>query len=98
MESFATSLDAAQPKYTGCNVWNRHDKRRGRPLIRPREQWIWSATPTHEAIISRTVRHGRRPRAAQQDPLDAIMEFLGERIFGPPSIPSSRSRPGGSKN
>jgi len=41
------------PKYTGHNVWNRHDKRKGRPLLRPREQWVWSADPTHEAIVSR---------------------------------------------
>jgi site-specific DNA recombinase len=41
------------PKYTGLNVWGRHDKRRGRPLIRPREDWVWSEQPTHEAIISR---------------------------------------------
>lgn len=41
------------PKYTGYNVWGRHDKRPGRPLIRPREQWVWSATPTHPAIVSK---------------------------------------------
>lgn len=41
------------PKYTGFNVWGRHDKRRGRPFIRPRSQWVWSATPTHEALVSR---------------------------------------------
>lgn len=41
------------PKYTGYNVWNRHDKRKGRPLIRPRSQWVWSPTPTHEATASR---------------------------------------------
>jgi DNA invertase Pin-like site-specific DNA recombinase len=41
------------PKYTGFNVWGRHDKRAGRPFIRPREQWIWSPTPSHEAIVSR---------------------------------------------
>jgi site-specific DNA recombinase len=41
------------PKYTGHNVWNRHDKRKGHPLLRPREQWVWSATSTHEAIVSR---------------------------------------------
>jgi site-specific DNA recombinase len=39
------------PKYTGFNVWGRHDKRRGRPFIRPREQWIRSPEPTHEALI-----------------------------------------------
>jgi site-specific DNA recombinase len=43
------------PKYTGYNVWNRHDKRRGRPLLRPRDQWVWSAGPTHEAIVEREI-------------------------------------------
>lgn len=33
------------PKYTGYNVWGRHDKRRGRPVKRPRDQWVWSAGP-----------------------------------------------------
>ena len=41
------------PKYTGYNVWNRHDKRKGRPLLRPRERWVWSAALTHEAIVGR---------------------------------------------
>ncbi len=41
------------PKYTGYNVWGRHDKRPGRPVIRPREQWTWSPTPSHEPIVSR---------------------------------------------
>jgi site-specific DNA recombinase len=41
------------PKYTGFNVWGRHDKRRGRPVLRPRDSWVWSPTPTHEAIVSR---------------------------------------------
>lgn len=41
------------PKYTGYNVWNRHDKRQGRPLMRPRSEWVWSPTPTHEAIVPR---------------------------------------------
>jgi site-specific DNA recombinase len=41
------------PKYTGYNIWNRHDKRRGRPVMRPRDQWVWSPTPTHEALVSR---------------------------------------------
>lgn len=34
-------------------MWGRHDKRPGRPLIRPREDWVWSAEPTHEPIVSR---------------------------------------------
>jgi site-specific DNA recombinase len=41
------------PKYTGYNVWGRHDKRRGRPLIRPHSDWTWSTTPTHEPILSK---------------------------------------------
>ena len=41
------------PKYTGFNVWGRHDKRPGRPFIRPRDQWVWSPIPSHEAIVSR---------------------------------------------
>jgi len=41
------------PKYTGYNVWNRHDKRKGRPLIRPQAEWIWSPTPSHEAIVTK---------------------------------------------
>ncbi|MFI4990692.1 MAG: recombinase family protein [Solirubrobacterales bacterium] len=40
-------------KYTGFNVWSRHDKHLARPRIRPREQWIWSPTPTHSAIVSK---------------------------------------------
>ena len=41
------------PKYTGFNVWNRHDKRRGRPLIRSRDQWVWSPIAVHDAIVAR---------------------------------------------
>jgi site-specific DNA recombinase len=41
------------PKYTGFNVWGRHDKRPGRPIIRPRDQWVWNPASAHEAIVSR---------------------------------------------
>ena len=41
------------PKYTGFNVWGRNDRRPGHPQIRPREEWVWSPAPTHEAIVSR---------------------------------------------
>src|SRR6476620_2477193 len=51
------------PKYTGYNVWGRHDKRRGRPVLRPREQWVWRAEPTHEAIISKELFAGVEERA-----------------------------------
>ena len=36
------------------------------PQIRPREEWVWSPTPTHEPIVSRgAIRHGRGARTAQ---------------------------------
>ena len=54
------------PKYTGYNVWGRHDKRRGRPVKRPRDQWIWSATPTHEAIVSRELFDAVEERAERR--------------------------------
>jgi DNA invertase Pin-like site-specific DNA recombinase len=41
------------PRYTGFNVWNRHDHRKGRPCIRPREQWVWSDEQTHEPLVSK---------------------------------------------
>jgi site-specific DNA recombinase len=53
------------PKYTGYNVWNRHDKRRGRPHLRRRDQWVWSATPVR---LARAVRRGRRARPQERDP------------------------------
>jgi site-specific DNA recombinase len=43
------------PKYTGFNVWNRHDKRVGRPTHRPERQWVWSDQPTHEALVPRAI-------------------------------------------
>ena len=43
------------PKYTGYNVWNRHDKRPGRSTLRPRDQWVWSPTPVHEPIVSKAL-------------------------------------------
>jgi site-specific DNA recombinase len=53
------------PKYTGYNVWGRHDKRPGRPLIRPREQWIWSPAPTHPAIVPKELFDQVDERARQ---------------------------------
>jgi site-specific DNA recombinase len=63
------------PKYTGYNVWGRHDKRRGRPFMRPRQQWVWSPTPTHEPLVpkelfdlveERAQRHERRAKRPPQ--------------------------------
>jgi DNA invertase Pin-like site-specific DNA recombinase len=64
------------PKYTGYNVWGRHDKRPGRPLIRPRDQWVWSPAPTHPAIVPRELfekveqRARRNQIAVEQSPAD----------------------------
>jgi site-specific DNA recombinase len=52
------------PRYTGYNVWNRHDKRKGRPSVRPREEWVWSPEPTHEAIVDRERFEAVEDRAA----------------------------------
>ena len=53
------------PKYTGFNVWGRHDKRKGRPVMRPREKWVWSPTPTHEAIVPRELFDAVEERATR---------------------------------
>ncbi|MHB1539398.1 MAG: recombinase family protein [Solirubrobacteraceae bacterium] len=52
------------PKYTGYNVWGRHDKRKGRPLIRPREEWVWSPTTVHEPIVTKELFEAVEERAA----------------------------------
>ena len=55
------------PKYTGFNVWGRHDKRKGRPVMRPRDKWVWSATPDPRGDRPpRAVRRGRGTREAQR--------------------------------
>lgn len=64
------------PKYTGYNVWGRHDKRRGRPFVRPRDEWVWSPTPMHEPLIPKELfdvveeRARRHETRAKQPPLD----------------------------
>jgi site-specific DNA recombinase len=71
------------PKYTGYNVWGRHDKRPGRPRIRPREQWVWSATPTHPAIVPKELFDQVDGRA--RDNVDAARE-------APAAYPTRRTR------
>jgi site-specific DNA recombinase len=51
------------PKYTGFNVWNRHDKREGRPTLRPKHQWVWSDKPTHDPLVSRELFNAVEGRA-----------------------------------
>lgn len=40
------------PKYTGYQVWNRRQRKRG-GKINPSEKWIWSDEPAHDALVSR---------------------------------------------
>ncbi|MBS2536963.1 recombinase family protein [Catenulispora sp. NF23] len=39
------------PKYTGHTVWNRRATSSGRGKHNPPSEWIWSAEPTHPALI-----------------------------------------------
>jgi site-specific DNA recombinase len=43
------------PKYTGFNVWNRHDKRPGTPAVKPDAEWIGSDAQTHTPLVTREV-------------------------------------------
>ena len=47
-------------------MWGRNDKRKGRPLIRPRDQWVWSAEPTHEPIVCRELFDAGRGASADE--------------------------------
>jgi site-specific DNA recombinase len=40
------------PKYTGYQVWNRRQRKRGGKM-NPPEKWIWSENPAHESLVSR---------------------------------------------
>ena len=40
------------PKYTGYMVWNRRATKKGGQPNSP-EQWVWSAQPTHEPLVTR---------------------------------------------
>jgi len=40
------------PKYTGFMVWNRRATKQG-GRVNPPSAWVWSAEPTHEALVSR---------------------------------------------
>jgi len=62
------------PKYTGHMVWNRVTRPGGKgERYNPRDEWVWSEQPTHEAIVTRDMydaaqlvgqeRFGSRPGA-----------------------------------
>lgn len=40
------------PKFTGYQVWNRRQRKRG-GKTNPPEKWVWSDEPAHEALVSR---------------------------------------------
>lgn len=61
------SASLRNPKYTGYNVWGRHDKRPGRPFIRPRSRWVWSPTPSHEALVSKELFDQVEERASRNN-------------------------------
>jgi DNA invertase Pin-like site-specific DNA recombinase len=75
------------PKYTGYNVWGRQDKRIGRPFIRPRDQWIWSPTPSHEPLVSRELFEQVEERAQRNN--------NPAKILGPLDYPPRRLRRAG---
>jgi len=40
------------PKCTGHMVWNRHARKgKGKNRLNPVEDWVWSPTPAHEALV-----------------------------------------------
>jgi site-specific DNA recombinase len=59
------------PKYTGFNVWNRHDKhakhKPGAKTVKPKSEWVWSEAPTHEAIVPRELYDQVEAVAAAND-------------------------------
>ncbi len=79
------------PKYTGYNVWGRNDKRPGRPQIRPREEWVWSPTPTHEPIISRELFDMVEERATRNH--NAMKAGMPRAQVGPPKTRVGRLYP-----
>ncbi|GAA5109812.1 recombinase family protein [Haloechinothrix salitolerans] len=40
------------PKYTGHMVWNRRARKTGRNRLNPIQEWVWSAQPVHEPLVS----------------------------------------------
>jgi site-specific DNA recombinase len=72
------------PKYTGYNVWGRHDKRRDRPFQRPRDEWVWSPTPTHDPLVPRELfelveERARRHEHATKEPSGRYRQREGRR-------------------
>jgi site-specific DNA recombinase len=41
------------PKHTGYMVWNRRATKSASGKVNPTSEWVWSAQPTHEPLVSR---------------------------------------------
>jgi site-specific DNA recombinase len=54
------------PKYTGYQVWNRRQRKRG-GKINPPEKWIWSEEPAHEPLVSREMFDRANVTAIKRD-------------------------------
>jgi site-specific DNA recombinase len=54
------------PKYTGYQVWNRRQRKRG-GRMNPPEKWIWSEEPAHEPLVSREMFDRANATAVKRD-------------------------------
>ena len=57
------------PKYTDYQVWNRRRRKTGGNRANPESEWVWSAEPSHEALVPREVweRAWRMRRTPERD-------------------------------
>lgn len=68
------------PKYTGFQVWNRRQRKRG-GKVNPPEDWIWSDAVAHEPLVSRTMfdevilAAGRRDNSGRKGGRDSVSKF-----------------------
>jgi site-specific DNA recombinase len=61
------------PKYTGYQVWNRRQRKRG-GRINPPEKWIWSEEPAHEPLVSREMFDRANATAIKHDNVNKAAE------------------------
>jgi site-specific DNA recombinase len=54
------------PKYTGYQVWNRRQRKRG-GKITPPDKWVWSHQPAHEPLVSREMFDRASVTATKRD-------------------------------
>lgn len=61
------------PKYTGYQVWNRRQRKRGGQL-NPPEAWVWSDEPAHEALVSKELFDRANLTAMRRDNITKAAE------------------------